>query len=159
MVIDIGAERTNFFIIDQSLPLTHRSISTGGRMVDMILSRTLGLPEEEIGQVKKDLSRLPKLDASLFSSIVDPIVKEIEYSFDLFVKQSGNESKRTEKIILTGGSSTLPFIKEEISRHFPLRVFVGDPWARLVYQDGLRPVLDSLGPRMAVSIGLALRKF
>ena len=47
--------------------------------------------------------------------------------------------------------------KEEIEKKFPLKVFVGDPWARTVYQDGLKQILDGLGPRMAVSIGLAMR--
>ena len=47
--------------------------------------------------------------------------------------------------------------KEEIEKKFSMKVFVGDPWARTVYQDGLRQILDGLGPRMAVSIGLAMR--
>ena len=42
---------------------------------------------------------------------------------------------------------------------FPLRVFVGDPWARVIYQDGLKSILGEIGPRMAVSIGLGLRNF
>ena len=53
---------------------------------------------------------------------------------------------------MTGGSCVLPFIREEIQKVFPMKVFVGDPWARTIYQDGLKTVLDGLGPRMAVSM-------
>ena len=35
-----------------------------------------------------------------------------------------------------------------------MKVFVGDPWARVVYQQGLKGILNDLGPRMGVSIGL-----
>ena len=158
MVVDIGAERTNFFIIDQSLPLTHRSINIGGRSFDKVIKKSLGVDDNLVGQIKKDLSRSKEvLDAEIFLSTLDPIIKEIEYSFELFLSQMGNQSKRPEKIILTGGSSVLPFIKDELGKKFNMKIFVGDPWARIVHQEGLKMVLDNIGPRMAVSIGLALR--
>ncbi len=158
MVVDMGAERTNFFIIDQGLPLTHRTITVGGNTFDRILQQSLGADIEEVQQLKQDLAHSQKkMPTDLFLSILDPVVKEIEYSFDLFLHQTGNEGKRPEKIILTGGSAVFPFILEEIKSKFPLKVFLGDPWARVVYQDGLKTLLDNIGPRMAVSIGMALR--
>ena len=111
-----------------------------------------------VGQIKKDLSRSKEiLDPEVFVSMLDPIIKEIEYSFDLFLSQTGNQGKRPEKIILTGGSSVLPFIKDELSKKFPMKVFVGDPWARVIHQEGFKVVLDGIGSRMSVAIGLALR--
>lgn len=158
MVVDIGAERTNFFIIDKGLPLTHRTISVAGNTFDKILQQNLGLELTAVQQIKQDLERgKGRLAPDIFMPALEPVIKEIDYSFDLFLHQTGNEGKKPEKIILTGGSAVLPFIVEEIRKKFPLKVFVGDPWARVVHQEGLRIVLDSIGPRMAVSIGLALR--
>ena len=119
MIVDIGAERTNFFIIDQGLPLTHRTISIGGNTVDHILQKTLGVELKATQQIKRDLARNPhSLPIVSFSSVLEPILKEIEYSFDLFLHQTGNEGKRPEKIILTGGSAILPFLVEEIKKKF-----------------------------------------
>ncbi len=159
MVVDVGAERTNFFIIDQSLPMTHRSVQIGGNNINSILSDNLGIGEDIVEQIKIDASRLDwsKIDNSLFGPITEPIVKEIEYSFDLFLGQLGNQKKKPEKIVLTGGSAAFPLLKQEIEKHFDMKVFVGDPWARVVYQQDLKVLLDTIGPRMAVSIGLALR--
>ncbi len=157
MVVDIGAERTNFFIIDKGLPLTHHSVNEGGNTIDTILSKALGIEKKMSSQIKKDLVRLKDVPNDIFDPWLDVISKEIAYGFDLYLSQTGNEGKKPEKIILTGGSSVLPFIKNELEKKFPLRVFVGDPWARAVYQDSLKPLLDSIGPRMAVSIGLAMR--
>lgn len=158
MVVDVGAERTNFFIIDKGMPLVHRSIAEGGRNIDQILTRVLQVDPCMVGQLKKDISlSKEKVNPEIFHTMIDPIVKEIEYGFDLFLHQTGNEGKRPEKIILTGGSCVLPFLREAIQQKFPMRVFVGDPWARTVYQDGLRQILDEIGPRMSVAIGLALR--
>lgn len=158
MVVDIGAERTNFFIIDQGLPLTHRSIDIAGQAIDNILMNVLNIGKDEVTQVKMDLSQIrEKMSAVVFRPVLDPIIKEIDYGFGLFLSQTGNQGKKPEKIILTGGSAVLPFIAEEIKAKFPMKVFVGNPWARVIHQEGLRPVLDKVGPRMAVAIGLALR--
>ena len=159
MIVDIGAERTNFFIIDQGFPVTHRSVQIGGNVLEAILQQKFGLDDKEIMTVKYDVTRLgmDKIPTELFARMIEPIVKEIQYSFDLFLHQTGNEGKRPEKIILTGGASVFPPIIQGIRQSFSMKVFVGDPWARVVYQQGLKGTLDKLGPRMSVSIGLALR--
>src|SRR3989339_745813 len=159
MVVDIGAERTNFFIIDDGLPMTHRSIQLGGDNINALLSDKLGLPSDLVNDVKADLLDI-HWDYDLvnaFDVVLNPIIKEVQYSFDLFLNQSGNKEKKPEKIVLTGGSSVFPPLKSMLERVFDIRVFVGDPWARIVYQQELKSLLSELGPRMSVSIGLALR--
>ncbi len=159
MVVDIGAERTNFFIVDQGQPVTHRSIALGGQAIDAILQQTLGVDMKLIPQIKYDLARSApdRVSPSLFSSITDPILKEIQYGFDLYLHQSGNEQKHPEKIILTGGAALFPPLVASLQAAFDTKVFVGDPWARVVYQQKLKPTLDAIAPRMSVAIGLALR--
>ncbi len=159
MVVDIGAERTNFFIVDQGLPITHRTIQLGGKDLSGIFKKTLGIEPEVVNQLKIDLSDVApeQFPIDLFLPVLDPIVKEIQYSFDLFLNQSGNEGKRPEKIILTGGASLFPPTVTYLRQMTGMKVFVGDPWGRIVYQDGLKKNLDAVGPRMSVAIGLALR--
>jgi type IV pilus assembly protein PilM len=161
MVVDMGAERSNFFIVDRGLPMTHRSLHLGGDTIDQVFSKTLDLPIGDVAEIKKDISRIQNmsLPSDLFLHTLDPLVKEIQYSFDIYFKQTGNEQKRPEKIILTGGASLFTPVRDYIASKFDLKVFIGDPWARVIYQDGLKIILDGLGPRMAVSIGLALRNF
>ncbi|MFA6485848.1 MAG: pilus assembly protein PilM [Candidatus Magasanikbacteria bacterium] len=167
MIVDIGAERTNFFIVDQGVPVTHHSLEIGGTRFGAILRDTLGIDENLVEQVKYDLSvYVEQLSDQLSSSadflkifmpVVEPITKEIRYGFDLYLHQMVNEGKRPEKIILTGGGSLLPYLSEYFADQFKIKCYVGDPWARVIYQDGLRPLLSKIGPRLSSSIGLALR--
>ena len=160
MVVDVGAERTNFFIIDNATPMTYRSLQIGGNDFDKILASSLGFSEDVANKIKLSLSvDNPHLSSDLFIQILDPIVKEIKYSFELYLKQNVNIGKRPEKIILTGGSSLFPIIKDYIASQFEMKVFIGNPWARVMHQDGINKILDNLGPRMSVAIGLALRNF
>ena len=167
MIVDIGSERTNFFIIDQGVPITHQSIESGGDKIDKILQNILGVERTLVEQAKYDLfdylsansnnvlSQQKWLD--ILMPVVDPIIKEIEVSLELYLRQTGNEGKRPEKIILTGGMGLMPFLAKHIQEKFKIKCYVGDSWARVVYQDGLKPVLRQIGPRLSVAIGLALR--
>lgn len=166
MIVDMGAERTNFFIIDQSVPVTHHSIETGGYKMDIILKNILGVEDDAVEQIKYDLSAYlsggkngmtPQEFLQIFTPVVEPILKEIEVSLDLYLRQSVNMGRRPEKIILTGGAALLPYLSTFIAEKFQIKCYVGDPWARTVYQNSLKPVLNQIGPRMSVAIGLALR--
>jgi Tfp pilus assembly PilM family ATPase len=131
----------------------------GGDRITDLLEQSLGVERSMAEIMKMDMSRIPgsEIKSDMFDRVIDPIVKEIQYGFDVFLRQNQEGGKTPEKIILTGGSSVIPFFSTRLSEVFNMKVFVGDPWARVVYQDSLKPVLDSIGPRMAVSIGLALR--
>jgi len=167
MIIDIGSERTSFFIIDQGMPITHQSIESGGDKIDRILQNILGVEHNLVEQMKYDLfdyisatsnnilSEQKWLD--ILMPVIDPILKEIEVSLELYLRQTGNEGKRPEKIILTGGMGLMPFLAKYIQEKFKIKCYVGDSWARVVYQEGLKPVLRQIGPRMSNAIGLALR--
>ena len=168
MVVDIGAERTNFFIIDDTHTITHQSIEVGGNKINQLLQAIWKTDDSLVEQMKQDLffrlstspdeSLLPKEQfLGMFDTILDPIVKEIEYSFALYLEQSSNQGKRPEKIIVTGGAGLFPYITSYLADKFTMKCYVGDPWGRVVYQDGLKPLLNQIGPRMAVAIGLALR--
>lgn len=167
MIVDIGSERTNFFIIDSGAPITHQTIESGGEKIDKILQNILGIEHELVERVKYDLfDFLPSGDNANISEqkwmemlmpVLDPILKEIAVSLEVYLRQTGNEGKRPEKIILTGGMSLVPYLPKYIEQKFNIKCYVGDSWARVVYQDGLKPILRQIGPRLSVAIGLALR--
>ena len=161
MVVDIGAERTNFSLIDKGLPMTQRSLQLGGNLLDRVIADRLGVSAAEAQALKHDISNISATAVVIdpFIRFLEPLAKEIQYHFDLYVSQSGNEGRKPEKIILTGGAAQFPPVIDYLKSQFELRVFVGDPWARVLYQDGLRPLVHEIAPRMAVAIGLALRSF
>lgn len=170
MIIDVGAERTSFFIVEEAKAITNHTIEVGGDKINKMIQNTLGIEDPLVEQTKIDMfgrllngqeiagwSREMFLD--LFNPVIDPIMKEIQYTFDLFLRQTGNEHKRPEKIILTGGAGFFPYLTTLIGEKFSLKCYVGDPWARVVYQDSLKPILHAIGPRMSIAVGLALRNF
>ena len=56
-----------------------------------------------------------------------------------------------------GIASLLPQLADYLTKAMSLRVYIGDPWARVVYPEALKPVLNQIGSRFGVSVGLAMR--
>ena len=76
---------------------------------------------------------------------------------DIYLSR-GQQQSSLEKIILTGGSAFLPELVNYLSKLLDMKVLIGDPWDRIIYPLELKPVLSELGPRFAVSVGLAMRE-
>ncbi len=163
MVIDIGSQRTNISVVEKGVPFLNRSIATGGIAISQTIAKTLGITFEQANTMKRDIRSMqgftPTGDlSSILQTLLKPILDEIRYSFNLYQGQSeGGQAKRIDKIILTGGSSLLPRLPEFLTQLLNVNAYLGDPWARVVYPQDLRPVLDDIGARFTVSIGCAMR--
>ncbi|MBU0671054.1 MAG: type IV pilus assembly protein PilM [Patescibacteria group bacterium] len=160
MVVDIGASTTSITIVRSSVPIINRSIDLGGESITKTIANSLNILPERAEQFKRDYglslsqeesSQVPKRIEFMISSIVN----EIRYVLNLY--QSQNQGM-IEKIILAGGSAWLPNLPQYLKNVLNTKVFIGDPWARVIYPEDLKPVLQELGPRMAVSVGLAMRQ-
>lgn len=165
MLLDIGSMRTNITIVEKGIPFLTRSINVGGAAVTKRIMEQTGLPEDQAEQMKMDLAtaELGGKTAvggmpAILETAMQPILNEINYSFQLYEKMELTEMKRVEKVIVTGGSSHLPRVPEYFSEKLKLNVYRGDPWARVAVPYDLRPVLDEIGPRMSIAIGLAMRE-
>ncbi|MFA5106772.1 MAG: pilus assembly protein PilM [Patescibacteria group bacterium] len=167
MIVDIGGLNTNVCVMRDSIPLLNRSIDVGGETITRTIANGLNVDLERAEQFKRDFGmstdesggqqQIPKTIEFVISSIVN----EIKYCFNLYHNQSlgpTDANKAIEKVILIGGSAFLPSLPEYLSKVLNMRVYVGDPWARVAYPEELKPVLAELGPKLAVAIGLAMRE-
>jgi type IV pilus assembly protein PilM len=164
MIVDIGSVRTNIVIVENSIPYVARSLDMGGNAFTKAMSSTLGMDLKEAEQMKCDIKGVSSIYPGeglpkLFAETVMPMVTELQYSMNLYAEQGeGSNSKRIERVIVTGGASALPSLIDHLAEQLQVKVYVGDPWARVVYPEGLRPVLDEVGYRFGVSVGLAMRE-
>lgn len=165
LVLDIGHLRSNIVISEKGIPFLTRSINVGGATVTKKLVEQLGLPLEQAIQMKMDIGTMVEGGATsagglptVLESVMQPVLNEVSYSLGLYAKMDVTDKKKVEKIVVTGGSAHLPHIADYLSAKLNLNVYVGDPWARVVYPDELRPVLDEIGPRMSAAVGLAMRE-
>ena len=160
MVVDIGATATDIAILVDGIPLINRSIDVGGDTITKAIAQSLNVDQDRAEQFKRDfglsfsqqsVSQVPKTIEFVLSSIIN----EIRFVLNLYRSQS---SGPVQKIILSGGSSFLLNLPEYVEKTLSIKTFIGDPWARVVYPLDLKPVLQEIGPRFSVAIGLAMRE-
>ena len=159
MIVDVGFERTNITIVDGGIPYLHRSIKAGGQNVTAMIAKQMSLPMDQAEQAKLDMALgVPKDQIPpVLREAMMPILHEIRYSFELYGQQLFHENSTVEKIILTGGSALIPQLDPFLTEALNMNVYLGDPWARIAAPEGLRPVLNEIGPRFSVSLGLAMK--
>ncbi|MBU1179771.1 type IV pilus assembly protein PilM [Patescibacteria group bacterium] len=156
VIVDIGSLKSNILVAKDSVPVIHRTVKTGGKNISQFLAQRIGVDIKKAEEIKKNMS-LTKMDgvADILRQISEPIINEVKYCQNLYSQQYNTGG--IEKMVLTGGTALILGISDVLEQATGLRVFVGDPWARVVYSDELRPTLDKVGPRFSVAIGLAMR--
>lgn len=160
MVIDCGASSTDILIIENAVPFLNRSIEVGGTAITKALAQSLNIAPERAEQFKYDVgmsalsqpsSEIPKTIAATLA----PVINEIKYTLTLY---QGQSHKKVEKVILAGGSSLLVNFSSYLADTLGLRVYIGDPWARVRYPLELKGVLQESAARFSIAVGLAMRE-
>ncbi len=163
MVVDIGENRTSLSIVNQAIPILNRSIQVGGSAITRKIADVMKITIAEAENYKLDLGIMmaqEKMESypKPIEDALAPIVNEIKYLLKSYYDQMG-QYKILDKIILTGGTALLGnFLDKYLTQVLDVRVYIGDPWARVVYPEELDPVLKEVGPRFAVALGLAMRE-
>ncbi|MCX6795823.1 MAG: type IV pilus assembly protein PilM [Candidatus Falkowbacteria bacterium] len=161
MIVEIGSNSTDLVIVKESIPIISRSLEVCSRTITNILAKNMNTTFAKAEQFKLDLSlTLSGSDHGLelppvIVSAVQPILNEIEYMLDFFAT---NYKGKIEKIILSGGGAMMFGFSDYLSKKLNMSVYIGDPWARVDYPSELKEIVSEVGPRLAVSIGLAMRE-
>lgn len=158
MIVDIGSTATDICLIEKGVPILNRGLDSGGFNITKSISDSLNVNADRAEQFKLDFGiKMQGQQSAIPDAIKDslqPIINEIQYVFELYQNQG---SLKVGRILLSGGSAFLPNFPEYLSQLLKIPVYIGNPWDRVIYPLDLKPVLESIGPQMAVSIGLAMR--
>jgi type IV pilus assembly protein PilM len=161
MIVEIGANSTDLSIVKDSIPVLNRSLTVCASTVTKALAAKLGMTYAQAEQFKLDLSFSLNADASqedlpqLITKTLEPIITEMQYLIDFYGSQN---DENLEKIILSGGGSLFLNLADYFSKRLNIKVIIGNPWSRVEYPQEIRPVLEEVGPKLAVAIGLAMRE-
>lgn len=158
MVVDIGAERSVVIIAEKGIPFLTRVVKGGGNEVTSALAGSMGVGVPEAETMKKDMAfQAGNVMPPVIEAAMKPLIHELRYALELYGAQEFHENRTVDKIILTGGSSALPGLAAHITSVLNVNCYVGDPWARIATPPEARPVLDEVGAKFAVAVGLSMR--
>ncbi len=159
MIVDIGSVTTDVSVVENGLPILNRSVEIGGNMMTQNIAKSLNVNFDRAEQFKQDFGLISSTEDSSdipkkIEETLSPMVNEIKYVFDLYRRQS---DRNIERVVLSGGSAYLPNLVDYLRKVLGTQVYIGDSWHKIMYPVELKPILDEIGPRFSVAIGLALK--
>ncbi len=155
-LIDIGAVKTNINILRGNTSYFSREVYLAGNDFTESISRRLSIDLNEALQLKMDPEgREEEIEESLLPAL-DDLGNEIHLSFDFFENQFDRE---VDEIYISGGSSSLPGLKETFERIFDRRIETWDPTEHMEIRGDRINIqeLKDKGPQLSVAVGLASR--
>lgn len=159
MVVDLGYKSTDIVIVMNGAPRLTRSIPTGTEAITRSAVQTLGIDDKQAQQFvfKFGLAK-DKLEGQIYNAIsgtVDIVVGEIEKSIKFFQTRY---AQNIERIIVTGGASTMPEFPLYLANKTNLNVEIGNAWRNVTYANEKQNELLSISNTFGVAAGLAERE-
>ncbi|HDN97821.1 MAG TPA: hypothetical protein ENG68_01500 [bacterium] len=152
-ILNVGHEYTNFSIKGAGGYIFVRDIHFGGRNITQLISETyqLSIREAEDFKIKKENNHQVK---NFVEQSLEEITDELNGGLRYFENKTG---LRPSKILLTGGSSLLPGLKEFLEEKLKTKVELWNPFYK--FDDSLPYDIKKNGIYFAPCLGLIIRSF
>lgn len=160
MVVDMGMHSTDLVICMGGGPRLTRAIPTGTESIIRAAVQNLNIDEKQAEQfVNKFGLGKDKLEGQIYSAIigtVDILVSEIEKSIKFYMTRYGGQP--LDRIIVTGGASTLPEFPLFLANKFAVNVEIGNAWRNVSFPPDRQNELLAVSNHFGVAAGLAERQ-
>jgi type IV pilus assembly protein PilM len=159
-LVNVGAEELGINAIKNGVSLFTRDSSFGGAQITEGIMSDFSVSFEEAEKIKlgginvdKGKGRLKEI----FTSVVSEWVLEIKRALDFVANTYPDET--IEKILVSGGSCTIPGFQKYLQSETGITVTELNPFAGLLIDEKrFDPMyLKFMAPQAAVAVGLALR--
>ncbi len=160
-LLDIGANKSVMNIAYKGVPIFTRSISIGGNQITDSIKDFFNISFEEAESVKlgESAGKYPVSNLEeIFVSTVSGWVTECRRAVDFFYHNYPEQ--KIDTLYLSGGSCRIPGLDKVLGEHMEIPVQIFNPISRIQFDaKQFDPAyVDYIGPQMAISLGLALRK-
>jgi type IV pilus assembly protein PilM len=161
-LVNIGASTTNVVLAVGSVPHFVRVIPSGGREISEALVAKFGLSFNDAERIKRQIGVLPQLLSPEQRPMVEAIqetagelIANVRNTITYFV--NGHPDKPVSQILLSGGGSAMPGIRDAFREFTRLPVIEADPFAQLsVARSASDEYLRASRDNLAVAVGLAV---
>jgi len=158
-LIDIGSRSATCSIIDGGILKSSHSFSTGGNELTEIVAKSLNIEYNKGEEIKIKRGIAPNQEEKvrkILAPLVDSLLAETKEAFRTFFIKEGKE---VEKVFLTGGSATMPGLREYCSASLGKPVEILNPFSNIAYPKIISEIITRMAPSFAIAAGLALKGF
>lgn len=157
-VVDIGSANTTLYVFNKGQIIYTREQNFGGQHLKDDLQRRFGISREESTHkiLTNDFNTTPEIEA--LDAFKDSLSQQINRALQFFY--SGTTFNHVDRVILAGGSASLPRLDAIVEERVKLPISIANPFQQM----SLSPQINAKdllceAPCLMVAVGLALRGF
>jgi type IV pilus assembly protein PilM len=156
-LVNIGARYSSINILKDGRSTFTGDVPVGGAEYTDALTRQLGLSPEQAESAKLGGGGADAAAVEpVLGSVTEFIVEEIQRALSFFWTAATDEP--LGGIVLSGGSARMPGLSDQLTQRLHCGVEVANPFRRVtVERSADRKLIESNGPALAVTVGLATR--
>jgi len=157
--VNIGASIMNINVVKNGITLFTRDVQMGGNLYTEEIQKQMGIGSADAESMKMLVHETRNNDLiGVISKVNEMITQEIRRSLD-FYNSTANDD-RVSGVYLSGGCSKVLNLDSAIREKLGIPVEKINPFAKLKYseKDFDPEYLQEIGPFMAVTVGLAIRR-
>lgn len=161
VLLDIGAQKTEFLIYKNGMISFAKQINIGGLMITEEIQRQMGVNYNEAEDLKitgDQKGNLPEEIVEIIDAVIESFFSELKKTLDFYISSTSDEA--FSGCYITGGSSQIPGLLEglEALLGFPVRRL--NPFDAISYDeaDFGEEEIDQLMYRGVSAFGLAMRE-
>lgn len=159
LIMNMGANSTDFAIISRGMILLTRSIATGGMALTRAIAQYLNFEPLQAEEYKKTYGLSEdQLGGKIYQALkplADIIITEAQRVVQSF--QTKSPQNPVKRVVLSGGGAKLPGLVIYLANTLGMEVQEADPWASFQKDRGLETKLAENTVQYAIAAGLALR--
>jgi type IV pilus assembly protein PilM len=161
LVIDLGAQKTEFIIYKNRMIVFTKEISVGGIMITEEIQRQMGVNYYEAEDLKitgDENGNLPEEILEIIDDVIEAFFSEIKKTIDFYVSSTSDES--LVACYVTGGSSLIPGIIEGLEALLGVDVGILNPFEGIGYSQKMfnEKEINEIAYRGVTVLGLAMRE-
>lgn len=157
-IIDFGASMTGMTVFEQGRVTFSREQAFGGKELTEEIMQRYGLSFQEAGLAKKT-GDLPE---GYISEVLDPFRENMVRQVNRFLQFYFASTQQTsvDRILLSGGSASIPGIDEQIQSSTNIPTLLVNPFTHMTLNARINPTrfINDI-PSLLVATGLSLRGF
>ncbi len=160
MIVQFGANSTDFAVVSKGIIFLTRSIGTGGMALTRTISQYLNFELNQAEEYKKVYGLMEdQLGGKIFQvlkPIIEVIVSEAQRVIQAY--QTKNPQNPIKRVVLTGGGAKLPGLVVYFANNLGLEIQEADPWYFVEKDQAVAPKLLADATNYTVAVGLAMRE-
>lgn len=160
ILMDLGAQKTQFMIYKGGILAFYKEISIGGLTITEEIQRQMGVNFKEAESLKifgDGQGNIPEEILNIMNQVLESFFSEVKKTIDFWLTSSSDEAFNA--CVITGGGALIPGLEEALAEVLETDVVIINPFSKMTFNKNKidNDLATEISHKGLVALGLAMR--